>query len=151
MLCERCQQNTARFQVVIETEEGKVVKHLCPVCAFNLPTYFAPQQKAVRNDKQCPVCGLSLREFRKRGRLGCSNCYTFFDVDVAEVLMRVQGTDHHVTLSVASESAVVSTPNVEPEIDLELKALTEKLAKAVADEDYLLAASLRDLIREREG
>lgn len=151
MLCERCQQNRARFQVVIETENGKVVKHLCAVCAFNLPTYFAPQQKAVRSDKQCPVCGLTLSEFRKRGRLGCSNCYAFFDVDVAEVLMRVQGTDHHVTMSTAPSTAAAVAAAATPEIDAELKELTDKLAKAVAAEDYLLAASLRDLIREKEA
>ena len=142
MRCERCQQNTARLTVTLKTKDGTKTSHLCPMCALTLPTFYTPHTKAVRPDVSCSVCQMSLSEFRQGGRLGCSNCYEVFQLDLADVLNRVQGTDHHVRPLPESEKKAEPTDA--------LRGLRQALKDAVAAEDYYLAATIRDEIREKE-
>lgn len=145
MLCERCHKNPARLSVTIKTKEGQKVSHLCPLCALTLPTFYTPQRKTVRPDISCPVCDMSLSQFRESGRLGCSHCYEVFRLDLADVLKRVQGTDHHVRKETQTTSA-----NKKDAPDDRLAPLRQALKEAVEAEDYYLAATIRDEIKAKE-
>ena len=41
--------------------------------------------------KQCEKCGMTLDEFLKAGKVGCSNCYTAFDEKLNPLIRRLQG------------------------------------------------------------
>lgn len=146
MRCERCKQNIARLTVTLNTSEGPRQAHLCPTCALSLPVYYAPARKAVRADRQCPGCHMTLRELSAGGRLGCARCYETFELDLADILNRVQGTDRHVAPADHTNDVVPATLP-----DDELGRLRLALKQAVAAEDYLLAARLRDEIRTKEA
>lgn len=141
MRCERCQKNTARLTVTLKTKDGSKMSHLCPMCALTLPTFYTPHAKAVRPDVSCPVCQMSLSEFRQSGRLGCSNCYDVFQLDLTDVLNRVQGTANHVRPVATSQNDVQANDALTP--------LRQALKDAVDAEDYYLAATIRDEIKEK--
>ncbi len=91
----------------------------------------------------CPRCGLTYGEFRRVGRLGCGTCYATFEAQLLPLLRRIHGSAEH-TGCVPSE---ISGDHLRRK---EIARLKSELARAVAAEDYELAAELRDTIRARE-
>jgi protein arginine kinase activator len=89
----------------------------------------------------CPSCGLTLAEFRESGKLGCPDCYHAFIRDLSVLIRRLHGALRHTGRGPGERSA-------EQAIRLELAALRNQLAEAVAKEAYEEAARLRDRIRE---
>lgn len=139
-------------------------QHLCELCSqsMNLPENGAFKKSgasiwkllhlsALQNRRQgrrstlaCKSCGMTLEEFRRKGRLGCPECYATFGEQVEELLERVHGARRHVG----------RVPGVSP-VDVErlqrLAELKQRLEVAVREEDYEGAANLRDRIRRIEG
>ena len=96
----------------------------------------APTQK-------CPVCGFTQADFKKTGRLGCSVCYATFAEGLNTLLKAMhKGTEHVGKLPQRAHRAV--------ELSDRMRSLTENLQKAVAEENYETAASLRDQIKQLE-
>lgn len=91
----------------------------------------------------CGVCGLSLEEFRRVGRLGCSACYGAFREELAPLVRRIHGGVEH-----AGRAPGSLEPTEGPR--REIARLRAELERAVRREEYERAASLRDAIRERE-
>jgi protein arginine kinase activator len=89
---------------------------------------------------KCPACGFTDADFKKAGRLGCSQCYPSFAEGLEALLKTMhKGTKH-----------VGKTPHsFKQSRDLtdRLKNLQKKLDKAVSEEDFEQAAGLRDEIR----
>src|SRR5712671_7566314 len=104
MICENCQKNVATVHVTEinddaepsgPSETSAVERHLCDVCAqtMDLP-HSSPTKKSKadiwkllqlsaqstrkKTSPSCPECGMSLEEFRKKGRLGCARDYEVF-------------------------------------------------------------------------
>ena len=97
----------------------------------------APTQK-------CPVCGFSQADFKKTGRLGCSECYVTFADGMGSLLKAMhKGTEHVGKFPQRAQRTVA--------LNHRMRALTENLQKAVADENYETAASLRDEIKQLEN
>ena len=93
MLCDVCKCNDATV-FLTQILEGKMHKvNLCEACSKEKgvqdPTSFALAdlllgigaaeeiEKGAPTQK-CPVCGFSQADFKKTGRLGCSECYVTF-------------------------------------------------------------------------
>src|SRR5216110_1145918 len=93
MLCDVCKCNDATV-FLTQILEGKMQKvNLCDACSKEKgvqdPTGFALAdlllgigaaeeiEKGAPTQK-CPVCGFSQADFKKTGRLGCSECYVTF-------------------------------------------------------------------------
>ena len=92
---------------------------------------------------KCSVCGFSQADFKKTGRLGCSECYGTFAEGLGSLLKAMhKGTEHVGKLPERAERTMA--------LNQRMRALTENLQKAVADENYESAASLRDQIRQLE-
>jgi protein arginine kinase activator len=93
---------------------------------------------------QCSFCGLTFRDFRETGRLGCPHCYETYASHLQRLLRRVHGSTQHV--------GKVYLPPDPSASDLErrLQALRRKLNRAVESEDFERAAELRDEIRNLE-
>ena len=96
----------------------------------------APSQK-------CPVCGFTQSDFKKTGRLGCSVCYVTFAEGLGSLLKAMQkGTEHVGKLPQRASREI--------ELGDRMKALNSDLEKAVKEENYETAASLRDQIKKLE-
>jgi protein arginine kinase activator len=91
----------------------------------------------------CPQCGLSIGEFHKTGRLGCSECYTVFRDELMPVFRRIHGHDHHVGKVPALNPLHMETRKT-------LLVLRRQLKQAVEREEFEKAAELRDRINAIE-
>jgi protein arginine kinase activator len=93
--------------------------------------------------KKCAVCGFSQADFKKTGRLGCSECYATFSDGLGSLLKAMhKGTEHIGKLPERAQRTMA--------LNQQMRALTENLQRAVADENYESAASLRDQIKQLE-
>ena len=94
--------------------------------------------------KKCPVCGFTQSDFKKTGRLGCSECYMTFAEGLGSLLKAMhKGTEHVGKLPERAQRAMA--------LSQRMRALTENLQKAVEAENYETAASLRDQIKQLES
>ncbi|MCE9638494.1 MAG: UvrB/UvrC motif-containing protein [Planctomycetes bacterium] len=92
----------------------------------------------------CSHCGLTYAMFRSRGRLGCPLCYEAFRTALEPLLEKIHGGKSHVgktPLEGASRDRAAERA---------LVALRRKLQDAIKQENYELAASLRDELRRAE-
>lgn len=91
----------------------------------------------------CPQCGLSVAEFNKTGRLGCSECYVAFAGELPVLLLRIHGREHHI-------GKVPAMNPIQLEARKELLTLRRQLKRAIEREEFESAAELRDRINEIE-
>jgi protein arginine kinase activator len=162
MLCDDCGENEAILHVTsIENNQLKS-SHLCESCATargyeqtqlgsgNVPlTDFLAQMGRVGDASQvgsaCPYCGLKIEEFKKSGRLGCSQCFVAFEPHLRPLLRRLHGGTQH-----TGKVYLPPNPSV-AQREERLAGLRRKLSKAVESEDFERAAQIRDLIKSLEG
>lgn len=160
MLCDVCNKREATVHLT-EIVNDKVMKlHLCEECArekgaemeehFGLSDLLAglsdlgaPLEPDLVEAVKCPNCGFTYQNFRKVGRLGCSECYEAFKKQLVPLLKRIHGTDRHTgKVPMMGGKAVKETRN--------LRDLKMRMEKAIQAEDFEEAARLRDKIREME-
>jgi protein arginine kinase activator len=92
----------------------------------------------------CAFCGATPRDFRGTGRLGCAHCYDAMETSLRELLRRLHGSSRHVGRRYEPPSAhVAHMPD-------SVHDLRDRLERAVAAEQFELAAELRDRIRVLE-
>lgn len=177
MLCDNCKVNQATVHLTEIIDEEMTELHLCEDCAreksatmeqhFGLSDLLAGladlgTQLGTESDTKvtCHNCGMGYSDFKRIGRLGCSECYHSFEKGLATLLKRIQGSSHHVGKAPLLRE-VVRTPHSAPpprphalpkseRAKDPLQELREKLQKAVQQEDFEEAAKLRDKIREME-
>lgn len=90
----------------------------------------------------CPLCGLQFMEFRTGGRFGCPNDYDAFVHGLLPVLRNAHGATRHVGKSPRHR------PTAGKSSRLQLRA---RLREAIAREDYELAATIRDQLRQEDA
>ncbi|MGQ9575152.1 MAG: UvrB/UvrC motif-containing protein [Thermoguttaceae bacterium] len=101
-------------------------------------------EELARLDQQtCPVCGISFRQFRNQGRLGCAHDYTAFAAQIEPLLLNIHGETEH--LGKVPKRAPAGT-----ERRTQLIRLRREMNEAVAKEQYERASQLRDEIRRIE-
>jgi len=101
------------------------------------------EELAKVDEQACPVCGISFREFRSQGRLGCPNDYVSFEAQLEPLILNIHGEKEHVG----------KTPKRAPrgsEKRTQLIRLRREMTDAVTDENYERASKLRDEIRRIE-
>lgn len=163
MLCEGCQQREAvvKFTQVIGSQ--KKIVNLCKECAekqgLNNPLMdlskvfgriiislisehlaFMEDRRISEDDKViCEECRCTWGEFKRKGRLGCANCYETFNDNLKVLLRRIHGNNRHIGGHVHPSRAKQKDS---------LPSLKKKLQAAIEKEEYERAAELRDRIRE---
>jgi protein arginine kinase activator len=170
MNCENCQKNEATVHVTeitqVEASSGgppetsAAEQHLCDVCAQSMDLPHAPPVKKSKADiwkllqmsahstrkktsPTCPDCGMSLDEFRKKGRLGCARDYEVFKSHIGDLLERVHGARTH-------QGRIPGTTEAELVRFQRMSELRQRLEAAVRDEAYENAARLRDELKALE-
>ena len=110
-----------------------------------------PQPKAAPStapprptETSCPACGLTLGAFKQRGRLGCPRCYQVFRPHVVALLERVHDATAHRGRFPGRTVRKAPDP-------IDLTELRNRLAQAIAAEQYEEASRLRDRLRKITG
>ena len=164
MQCDICAKKKATVHLTEIVDEQMSEMHLCEDCAreksiqmeqqFGLADLlagladFGKQVKDTETVKvKCPNCGLTYEEFRKFGRLGCSECYTSFNDQLGTLLKKIHGSNRHLGKSPMKMST--ATAEVKEKTDV-LQDLKNQLQEAIRGENFEKAAALRDKIHEIE-
>lgn len=161
MVCEQCQQRKATVHLTRIINGEKTESHLCEMCAaesgdmgwmmestFSIHSLLGglldvEQGTLKRKETRCSHCGQSYRDFTERGLFGCSSCYETFSSQIPPLLRRVQGTmEHRGKVPVRAEGMV--------KVKRQLEQLRRELEEAVINEEYELAAKLRDHLKTLE-
>ena len=154
-MCEECGKRPATWHLT-DFVDGQPEQHdLCNRCYMRkhgtsvLPSHLAlaqllaalaPELTDMAN-RRCPVCGISYLEFRQTMRLGCPNDYEVFETALEQLLERIHGAAGHC-------GKVPSQAGKAASIRSRLRLLRRRQKKAVAVQNYELAAQLRDRISQ---
>jgi len=156
MKCQLCQQRDATVHVR-QVEEGVEREvHVCGECAaqhgfeglspMDLTDFLfgvgnqTVERRTPADDKRCPVCGLTGKDFKKLARLGCPSCYDAFADDLRDVLSSMHVGDQHVGKVPATERC-----------RYEIVRIQQQMAEAIRTQDFETAARCRDRLRELDA
>jgi protein arginine kinase activator len=160
MLCDICAKNPATVHLTEIVDDQMTELHLCEECArqksmqmeqqfglSDLLAGLAEFEKPVEEKEalllKCPNCKLTYKDFKKIGRLGCSECYAAFKKYLVPLLKRIHGSTLHV-----GKSPLKTVKPAKKKTDLQ--EMRYRLQKAVETEHFEEAAKIRDLIKELE-
>ncbi len=160
MLCCQCNENEATVHLTEVVGDKMKKVDLCEACAkakgVSDPAGFAladlllglgasqqVEQSAGSEGGQltCSSCGFTQADFKKTGRLGCSECYNSF----ADGLEGVLKTMHKGTRHVGKVPKALRRAR---DVSDQLKTLQKKLDKSITTENFEQAAVLRDEIKK---
>jgi protein arginine kinase activator len=158
MLCCICKEREATVHLTQIAGDKMQKVDLCEECAkhkgVNDPAGFSLadlllglgasqeiDQSTGGTELKCPKCGFTQADFKKAGRLGCSECYATF-ADGLEGLLK---TMHKGTRHIGKVPLALQQNKDQAE---RLKTLQKKLAKAIDEENFEQAALLRDEIKQ---
>jgi protein arginine kinase activator len=165
MMCDICKNKAAKVHLT-QIIEGKTKKiDLCEECAkakgVDDPTGFSladlllglgaaqemEQASGTAGVLQCATCGFTQADFKKTGRLGCTDCYQTFAEGLENLLKSMHKGVRHL-------GKVPQALQVSRDIEDKIRHLQKGLDQAIAEENFEQAALLRDeikLLRERYG
>jgi protein arginine kinase activator len=150
MLCDDCKNRPAAIFFKEVLPDKTVELHLCEECASKrgllVTRKLSPveilhkllKQKGDQDEKViCPGCYMSLAEFKRLGRFGCSQCVATFDEHIKHFIKQIQQSDRHVGRK--------SLPGTKK--GFEIYKLRTDLRKALDSEAYEDAAKIRDKLK----
>jgi protein arginine kinase activator len=158
MLCNVCKKKEATVHLTQIIEDKMQQIDLCEECSkakgvtdptgFSLADLLLGLGAAQEIEKstggevlKCPHCGFTQVDFKKAGRLGCSECYTTFAEGLEGLLKSMhKGTKH--------TGKVPSGLRQSRDVTDRIRLLQKRLEKAIAEEDFEQAAALRDEINQ---
>jgi len=159
MLCQFCKKRDATIHVTnVDNNKVRAI-HICAQCAeergldelkksnFAMTDFvaglfdsaFAAAEKGVSPDS-CPNCGTSYSAFQEVGRLGCSQCYEFFQKQLIPLLRSIHGNTRHL-------GKIPQRYGRQVNLRRKVRDLQEELNLAIQLEQFERAAELRDEIR----
>ena len=169
MLCQVCNKREANVHVTKIINGVKTELHLCEECAsknsdmnINMPVNIGVPlsfqnilegfvemlgggiSDYVDDQISCPVCHMTFEDFRRTGKLGCSNCYSAFGSNINPLVKRLHGNIHHTGKVPKRSGGVLKTKR-------DIEKLKEELKAAVKNEEYEKAAKYRDEIKLLES
>jgi len=165
MQCQICNNRDATIHLTEITEGVRSEMHICEQCAAEqgiavkshipinelLSSLLAVQPSddeladPTERHASCPVCGFTLEQFRKEGVLGCPNDYEVFAGSLKPLIEKA----HNGSIAHCGKVPARTPPDAKRQI--ELLELRRQLEAAVRNEDYELAARLRDEINSATG
>lgn len=158
MLCCICKEKNATVHLTQITGDKMQKVDLCEECAkskgVNDQTGFSLadlllglgasqelEQSADGKEAKCSKCGFTHADFKKSGRLGCSECYVTFSEGLGGLLKTMHKGTRHV-------GKVPESLRTRRDLAEQLGTLQKKLNKAIETEDFEQAAQLRDQIKQ---
>ena len=159
MVCDNCGSTEAVVHLTQIVNNQMSTHRLCEKCAAEKGLETAPEPSSLpltdflaqmgkdhvaesdQASQQCSFCGLTFKDFRETGRLGCPHCYETYASHLQRLLRRVHGSTQHV-----GKVYLPPDPSAS-DVGRRLDALRRKLSRAVEAEDFERAAELRDEIK----
>ena len=167
MLCEKCKKNPATVHLKQAINGTVTEQHLCQACAeadgfltdmtwnhgsfgslfddmFQDMFHFSAAPEALgtkASGTRCPVCGMTLEQFKQGGKLGCAACYDTFGPYLQPTLKSIHGSNEH-------KGKIPQKSGRQMMARREIETLKRKLAVAIEKEEFEEAAKLRDRIRQ---
>lgn len=158
--CSRCSKPAILHITEIEQSEVQEL-HLCESCAQEylsssgpppstdsfpekLAEFASEHEMDELDQLVCPNCGITFREFRSQGRLGCPHDYIAFQRELTPLLENIHGETQHAG----------KFPKRAPKASqrqYRLIKLRSELRTAIEQENYEAAAGLRDEIQSLEA
>jgi len=165
MQCQICAKNDATIHLTEISDGVRTEMHICEHCAAEqdiavkshipinelLSNLLAVQptddelSASAEQELVCPNCGFTLAQFQKEGALGCPGDYEIFEKLLHPLIEKAHdGRTTHC-------GKVPSKTPLDTKRQMELLNLRQRLEAAVRNEDYELAAKLRDEIEQGEN
>ena len=167
MICERCKKNEATVFYEENINGTSRSYSLCSECAAELKKsgelsgffsfggvnslhdqlfggLFGLNQAPAKVRKTCPLCASAFSDLQKNGKAGCPECYKTFGEELRSSIRSIHGNVKHIGRSPAKFRKSREKEN-------ELKELKKQLKEAISNENFELAAELRDKVRALEG
>jgi len=165
MQCQICNQNDATIHLTEISSGVRTEMHICEHCAAEqditvknhipinellsglLAVQPTDEEMAGPLKKQqpaCPNCGFTLAQFRKEGVLGCPHDYEIFERALIPLIEKA-----HDGKTAHCGKIPSKTPH-DTKKHMTILNLRQQLEAAVRNEDYELAAKLRDEINISE-
>ena len=165
MICQICGKHNASM-LVRQIIDGKAKElYICRACAkkhhlysgsremhLSLKAIFDGLVPQLDNSEEasdsvhplaCPECGMPLSRVKEKKILGCPRCFFYFRDTVLKLMQETSGEVFYAgNLPLKTETFSGTA--------VSLQHLEEELQKAVENEEYELAAYIRDKIKERE-
>lgn len=166
MLCDKCKKYEACYHSTLIVNGESKSTHLCEKCAqkegvlnrgynsifdeFRSLTNFLGFDDF--EDRICPTCNSSLRQFKRTGLLGCANCYNVFEDEIEDIIKRIQPS---VENKVDNISFNVESKKEELSKEQTLVKLKSDLQKAIQEERYedagVINKQIKSLTKELQG
>lgn len=174
MLCQNCKKNQANTHIKQVINGKSTEMNLCHECAvkmgfankmssfedmldigsmmsglFGMPAKPA----ALAREETCPGCGATFSQISKSGKAGCAKCYTTFYDRLLPSIKRIHGNTVHTGKKLRTarlgSGSVDTTEKQNPGDTLE--SLSQQLSRAVKEQNFELAAELRDKINSMKN
>jgi protein arginine kinase activator len=166
MLCQECGKKQATLHFTKILNGDKTEFHFCDTCArdkgemipgsvngfsiHNLLSGLIDFEPKTTNPSgtstppmRCENCGLTYSQFSKIGRFGCSRCYAAFGVRLDPLFRRIHGHTHHI-------GKVPKRSGGQIHLRKEVEQLKKELQFRISQEEFEMAAEIRDHIRNLE-
>ena len=162
MLCQNCKKNEANMHMKRIINGRAEEFHLCSDCARSLgytgsfsdfglgfgdllSDFLGRGESSALQSQKCPVCGKTFEDIVSDGKVGCAECYNTFYDKLLPSLKRIHGNLKHTGKSPLNVTAENKTEDI--------SQLKSELEKAVSEQNFELAAQLRDKINStvKEG
>jgi protein arginine kinase activator len=159
MQCEFCQSREATIHLTEITDGVRTETHMCEQCAqehgvgsknyiplnellSNLLAAGSKEEEAAMPGESegpvCPRCGWTLDKLQEKGVLGCPYDYEAFEQQLRPLIKKAHDG------AVAHCGKIPTRTPKESKREIEVTQLRRQLDEAVRNEDYELAAKLRD-------
>ncbi|MEE1318683.1 MAG: UvrB/UvrC motif-containing protein [Ruminococcus sp.] len=168
MKCQKCGSNNATTHVKTIINGELREYDLCSECARKmgytnvfgdmenefsnfLGSFFGNVLPARTQATRCEFCGSTYSDIAKSGHVGCAKCYEIFADELYPSIRRIHGNTTHCgkNSSVAEKSKQTKT-KVETKEE-KIRKLKVQLENAIKEQNFELAAELRDKIKEMEA
>lgn len=154
MLCEKCKKNNATTILTTIVGAKSVTLNICGECAFkagysnifgefSLNHIMPDLERAVNYEVHCSRCNSTFNEILARGKLGCSECYNVFKVELLPTIENIHGKAYHVGKRPIKYQQNENTEN-------SLDSLKKQIDQAISAQDFEKAAVIRDEIKKLE-
>ena len=167
MKCQKCGANNANTHVKTIINGEFKEYDLCSECAHKmgytnvfadmdndfsnlLGSFFGNVLPARTQATRCEFCGSTYSEIAKTGQVGCANCYKLFADQLYPSIRRIHGNTTHCGKNSGRAAAADKKP-AEMTKEEKLADMKKQLDAAVKEQNFELAAELRDKIKETEG
>lgn len=160
MMCDECGIRPATIRITTIVNGEKKDRNLCSECLAgsqrfkqdisNIAGHLNGLLDALKSGAsksedsipqiECAQCGTTYEQYRKSGMVGCTQCYSDFREPLQAMMSRVHGHTQHV-------GRIPGGADKQLSIRLKIEKLRQELNRAIEQEEYEAAASLRDQIR----